>query len=183
MAAPNKTDQQKAVKTGTFFFPFVLNTDNPFLSAQARQVFIDADNAEADPATAGDGLVDITFGRRLTELGTRDSLYENTAYQFVVGFEGEFGDSYAWELFAQQGRTSRTQNFKNDVNYANALQAMLAVQNPDGSISCIDPSGGCQPANFFGEGNLSPEAADFIRLNLNENNKTSQLVIGASIRL
>lgn len=167
--------------SGTFFFPFVVNTNNAFLSAQAQGVLAAADAAETNAATAGDGFVNVALGRRLTELGTRDSLYENTAYQFVGGLTGEVGDGYSWELFAQQGRTSRQQNFINDVNYNNALQAVQAVENPDGTISCIDPSGGCAPANFFGENTLSPAAASFIRLNLNENNKTEQTIYGGSI--
>ena len=167
--------------SGTFFFPFVVNTNNPFLSAQAQGVLNDFDLAETNPATAGDGFVNIALGRRLTELGTRDSLYENTAYQFVGGLTGEVGNGYNWELFAQQGRTTRTQNFINDVNYNNALQAIQAVENPDGTISCINPAGGCQPANFFGENTLSAAAGNFIRLNLNENNKTEQRIYGGSI--
>ncbi len=158
--------------TGTFNFPFTVNVDNPFLTEQARGVF------EAND-TDGDGFVDILFGRRLTELGTRDSLYENTAYQFVGSLTGAWQD-YDWEVFAQRGRTSRTQNFINDVNYQRSLQAILAVENPDGTISCLDPSNGCVPANFFGENNLSQAAANFIRLNLNENNKTEQTIVGAS---
>ncbi len=167
--------------TGTFFFPFLVNTNNPFLSAQGQAVFAAADAAEANPATAGDGFVNIALGRRLTELGTRDSLYENTAYQFVAGLNGQLADKYNWELFAQRGRTSRTQNFINDANYTAAQQAIQAVQNPDGTISCINPAGGCAPANFFGENTLSPAAANFIRLNLNENNKTEQTIYGGSI--
>ena len=171
--------------TGTFFSPFQLNVDNPFLSPQAQAVFAAQDAAETAVAGAAnqpnDGIVDVTFGRRLTELGTRDSRYENTAYQFVAGLRGELGNGFAWEGFGQWGRTTRTQNFINDVSFAGAQQAMLAVQNPDGSITCMDSSNGCMPANFFGEGNLSPEAADFIRLNLNENNKTTQLILGGSI--
>ena len=61
------------------------------------------------------------------------------------------------------------------------MQAIQAVENPDGTISCINPSGGCAPANFFGENTLSPAAASFIRLNLNENNKTQQRIYGGSI--
>lgn len=160
--------------TGTFNFPYVVNVDNPFLSEQARAQFAANDDD-------GDGFVDFLFGRRLTELGNRISQYENTAYQFVVGVNGQLGEDWRWEAFGQRGRTSRTQNFLNDVNYANSLQAMLAVQNADGSVSCIDPSGGCVPANFFGENNLSPEAANFIRLNMSENNETTQTIWGASV--
>lgn len=160
--------------TGTFFFPFQLNVDNPFLSQQAQDVFAAADDD-------GDGLVDITFGRRLTELGTRDSKYENTTYQLVLGLEGMLADVARWEIFGQVGRTNRIQNFINDVNFANTQQSMLARDDGQGNIVCTDPSGGCVAGNYFGPGLLSAEAADYIRLNIQENNKTEQRVFGGSI--
>ena len=162
--------------SGTFFFPFQLNVDNPFLSQQAQMVLSDFD-AQDD----NDGLVDISFGRRLVELGTRDSLYENTAFQIVTGLEGEAFNTARWEVFGQYGRTSRVQNFQNDVNFANTQQSMLATTDANGNIVCTDPSGGCVPGNYFGPGLLSAEAASFIRLNIQENNETEQYVYGANL--
>ena len=167
--------------TGTFFFPYSLNVDNAFLSAQDQAIFAGLDGAE-EGAAQNDGMVDILFGRRLNELGTRDSLYENTTMQFVAGLRGTLFENYEWEVFAQKGRTSRTQNFLNDVDYNKSYQSMQAVTDPDtGEIVCMDPSGGCVPVDYFGPDTITPEMADFIRFNLNENNKTDQLVAGASI--
>lgn len=167
--------------SGTFFFPFNLNyATNPFLGPNAVARFAQVDAAETDPTTAGDGIVNIAFGRRLPEVGTRDSLYENTTYQITAGFEGDFG-LHHWELFGQFGRTARTQNFRNDVQFDKAQQAMLAVDDGTGNIVCMDPSNNCVPANFFGEGNLSDAAAQFIALNLNENNRTRQRILGGSV--
>ena len=167
--------------TGTFFFPYSLNIDNPFLSAQDQAIFAGLDAAEEGTAQ-NDGVVDILFGRRLSELGTRDSLYENTTMQFVAGLRGTLFDNYDWEVFAQKGRTSRAQNFLNDVDYNKSFQGMQAVKDPDtGEIVCMDPSGGCVPINYFGPNTITPEMANYIRFNLNENNKTDQVVAGASI--
>lgn len=160
--------------TGTFFFPFQLNIDNPFLSQQAQNVFAQQD-------TDNDGLVDITFGRRLVELGTRDSLFENTTFQIVSGLQGEWRDTSRWEIFGQYGRTTRIQNFQNDVNFANAQQSLLGVDDGNGGVACQDPSNGCVAGNFFGPGLLSAEAADFIRLNIQENNNTEQFIYGGSL--
>ena len=160
--------------TGTFFNPFQLNIDNPYLSQQARDVFAADD-------TDGDGLVDISFGRRLVELGTRDSLYENTGVQIVAGLEGTIADVAKWEIFGQMGRTTRVQNFVNDVNFDNTQQSLLAVTDSNGDIVCKDQSNGCVPGNYFGPGLLSAGAADFIRFNIQENNSTEQRVFGGSI--
>ncbi|MEZ5655263.1 MAG: TonB-dependent receptor [Sphingobium sp.] len=157
--------------TGTFFFPFDINYSvNPFLSNQAKSIIATYD-------TDSDGIVTAGIGRRLTELGTRDSVYENEAWQIVGGFRGEFSPTLNWEVFAQYGKTNRTQDFLNDVAFDRAQQAVLAVPGP----ACSDPSNGCVPANIFGPGNLTDAAADFIRLDLHEDNSTTQMVAGGFV--
>ncbi|MCB2108485.1 MAG: TonB-dependent receptor [Rhodobacteraceae bacterium] len=168
--------------SGTFFFPFNINyATNPFLNAQARAVLAAEDTAAAGDPTPGDGFVTLSFGRRTVEVGTRDSVYENSSFQFVNGFRGDLGDSYQWEVFGQYGRTLRTQNFLNDLNFTRTQQAVLAVTGSDGNPACSDPSGGCVPANLFGAGNLSDAAAQFIRVNLVENDSSAQWVAGGQI--
>lgn len=159
--------------SGTFFFPFTVNLDNPFLSSQARSILspLDTDN---------NGNVDIAFGRRATELGTRDSIYRNKAMQFVGGLRGDIGSGLNYEVFAQYGQVKRRQQYLNDIDFAKTQQGML-VRDINGIPTCIDPSNGCVPVNLFGAGNLSPEAAQFIRLDLEANDKTTQFVTGASL--
>lgn len=176
--------------SGTFFFPFKLNLDNPFLSSQAINVLSDQDGDGAVDAAFdadNDGIIDagaqadISFGRRLPEVGTRNSFFENTAFQLVGGFRGDFAEKYHYDVFMQYGRTSRTTFNRNDVNFSKAQQAMLAVDDGTGNIVCTDPSNGCVPANFFGPGNLSPEAAAFIALDLATIDKTEQLIVGGTV--
>jgi len=177
--------------TGTFFFPFSLNLNNPFLSGQAVNALTDQDgdgvvdaefDANSDGAVDADANIDIAFGRRLPEVGTRDSIYENTAYQFLGGFQGDLSDALSWDVFAQYGRTKRTQNFVNDVSFSKAQQGMRAITDPvTGEIVCEDNSGGCVPVNFFGAGNISEEAARFIAFNLAEVNNTEQTIVGGSL--
>ncbi|RMF96154.1 MAG: TonB-dependent receptor, partial [Gammaproteobacteria bacterium] len=168
--------------SGTFFESFSLSyLTNPFLGPGAVARFTQVDNAETDPSTAGDGIVDILLGRRLVEVGTRNSNYENTAYQIVSGLKGEFADSHKWEIFGQWGRTSRTQNFDNDTTISKVQQSIDAILDPTTNQPvCVDPSGNCVPANLFG-GTMSPEAADFLRTSLVETNTTSQMVFGGSV--
>jgi len=167
--------------TGTFFYNYQLNTDNPYLSATDQAVLAELDSIEAGDAQ-NDGLVDIQFGRRLTELGNRESKYQNTTMQFEAGLRGSFGNGIDWEIFLEDGRTSRTQNFLNDASLSATQQAMLAVTDPDtGEIVCADPSGGCVPVDYYGPGKITEAMANFIRLNLNETNDTTQTIFGGSV--
>ena len=161
--------------TGTFFFPFELNYEtNPFITDQARAIFAGFD------ATPGDDSITFGFGRRLVELGTRDSLYSNEAWQALGGLRGELEGGLKWEAFVQYAETDRVQEFVNDVSFNEAQQAIL-VGGTAASPVCLDTSNSCVPANIFGPGNLSGEAGDFIRLNLREDNKTTQFVTGAFV--
>jgi iron complex outermembrane recepter protein len=168
--------------SGTFGFPYSINyATNPFLNAQARGILAQNDTVAAGDTTPGDGFVTVPFRRRTVELGTRDSIYENTAYQAVGGLRGNITDTIKWETFAQYGRTARTITFANDIANDKVQQALLAVAGPNGTVVCSDPSGGCAPANLFGRGNLSQAAGNFIRVDLQQYDTTSQLVTGGFI--
>ena len=147
--------------TGTFFFPFDINLDNPNLTPESRAVLAANDTAAAGDPNPGDGIVTLSFGRRLTELGTRDSIYENTAYQLVGGFTGDIVDGLGYELFGQWGRTSRTITNANDFSYSAAQECLL-------DASC----------NFFGVGGLDLPAQNFIRLDLQQIDATTQTIVG-----
>src|SRR3546814_20130309 len=93
--------------TGTFFFPFDINyLDNPFLSAQARGVFagFDLDDPTTPANEAGDGIVSAALGRRLTELGTRDSHNENKDLHDFGGLRGAFSGTLREEDGSASGR-------------------------------------------------------------------------------
>jgi outer membrane receptor protein involved in Fe transport len=167
--------------SGTFGEQYSIDyNNNAYLGPDTRARWALVDANESDPATQNDGLVDIFSYRRLVEVGSRLSQYENTAYQMVGGLRGEVFADQNWEVFAQYGRTSRSQNFQNDTTIAKTQQAMTAIVDPvTNDIVCADPSGGCAPINVFG-GPMTSEGADFIRTPLVEVNKTSQLVYGGT---
>jgi iron complex outermembrane receptor protein len=166
--------------TGTFFFPFDINyATNPFLGPEAVDKFAAVDAAETGP-DANDGFVNVLYGRRLPEVGTRDSQYESEATQFVFGLDGELTDTIRWEAFAQYGETEQEQNFLNDIAYDRAQASIQAVE-VGGEIVCLNQDPNCVPGNYFGEGNLSQEAANFTKLNLSEQRDTEQLVVGGSL--
>jgi len=163
--------------TATFgFAPVRLNADNPFLSDAAQAQLL---GALGDPD--GDGVLLLPeFRRRLAELGPRAVNYDNTAFQLVGGLRGDLPNGMYWDVFAQHGDTDRQSEYNNDVDSVKRQQGIL-VEEVGGEIVCIDQSRGCVPTNVFGRGNLSQEAADFIRINLSAVEETTQFVTGGSL--
>jgi len=165
-----------------FFEPIDVDADSPFLSERAQEAFINADQTQAGtippggqalPANEpGDGFVRIPLiGRRLKEVGPRQNIDERNAFRIMGGARGELGDfgeilqNAEYEAFYMFGDTTNTQRQRNNVAISRMEQALRTTFNENGELVCQDQSGGCVPINIFGEGNISEEAADFVRLN------------------
>ncbi len=138
--------------------------------------------------TDGDGIADTATAlvrRRLEEVGPRQTVDINDAFQITLGARGDFNDTWSYDVYLQEGRTVRSQTQNGNVNRGRFNQALLladaeldAAGNPvgdgnvdldaDGNPSCSDPSvnggtdSGCTPLNIFGEGNISADSAAFI---------------------
>jgi len=60
------------------------------------------------------------------------------------------------------------------------LQAVNVTDDGNGNAVCVDASGGCVPLNIFGEGNISDDAATFIRVGINSKLEYNQTVAGVA---
>lgn len=137
-----------------------VNTDNPVLSPQARQHFID--NYEVAP-----GLAAIGVGRRLSELGARIVETDRDYWRTVVGIRGDsFGD-WDFDAWLTYTRSNEKEFYINDASASRFVQGLL-VDPATGQ--CFDPSDGCVPLNIFGAGRISEAAQDFIRITDVQNN-------------
>lgn len=169
--------QTEIAPSGTFGFSFDINyLTNPALDPALNPAAAGARELLATFDTDNDGIVNVGVRRRTTEVGPRISAYDNKAMQFVGGLRGDIGSSLRWETFAQYGKTKRSLAYLNDLDANKVQQALLAD-----STGCLDPSNGCSPANLFGAGNLSPEAAKFISFSLSEKDEADQFVAGANL--
>src|SRR5262249_33362161 len=74
---------------------YLVNCDNPFLSAQQQGIL-------CTPAqvAAGD-LVSVDIGRRNIEGGGRTSDYEHTNYRGVAGVRGDIGPAWRYDAYGQ----------------------------------------------------------------------------------
>jgi outer membrane receptor protein involved in Fe transport len=141
----------------------------------------------------GDGLRDIYFTRRMAEIGNRGNVADRDTFRLVGGMQGSFLDN-AWnyEAFYAYGQTKEAQTSSGQVNVLNFKYALDAVPDlndidGDGDLAeaiCASADAreqGCVPANIFGAGVMSPEAAKYISAPGLLTTFTSQKVAGLNI--
>ena len=110
----------------------------------------------------------VSFDRRLVELGEQERINDRQTVRIIADISGELGGDFEWELYGTYGRFSQEQNNPNEVNFLNAQFALDIEDNGAGGFQCVDAdarAAGCVPLNLFGEGTITPEAANYIRYN------------------
>ncbi|ACA86544.1 TonB-dependent receptor domain-containing protein [Shewanella woodyi] len=84
-----------------------------------------------------------------------------------AGLQGTiFDGNWDWDLSVGYGKFTQEQTRYNELYIANLTHALNAEKLDDGTIQCADAdarAAGCVPINLFGEGSITPEAADYIR--------------------
>ena len=87
----------------------------------------------------------------------------------VVGLEGEFGDSFNYEVSANFGRTTQAQRSTGQINVQSMRYSLDAIDDGAGNIICRDEiarAQGCLPVNLFGIGSVTAGLDEGTRLNL-----------------
>ena len=155
---------------------------NPFVP---DAIFNDASD------TDGDGLRDIFFDKRLSDLGPRTSDAKRDTFRIAGGITGKFGRDYNYEVYGIYGETKEDQTGNgqfNSLNFQEALNAIRDVDDINGNgnrteIICVNPvarAGGCVPANIFGPNSLAPAAA-YLAVPVTLATKVTQTVAGANV--
>lgn len=125
-----------------------------------------------------DGIARFRFMRRLSDIGPRRSVYERDNYRAVAALHGPLGE-WEWDAAYTYARSDVFSELKNDASISRIQQGMLI--DPETNL-CLDTSGGCVPVNLFGPNTLTPEAADFIRLdNITEDTRVEQQTFTAYV--
>lgn len=107
----------------------------------------------------------IDFRRRMDEVGLRDSLNSRKTTRVWTGATGRLGE-WSYELTYGYGKYEQEQQRLNGLNLTNVKYA-LDAESVGGVIRCRNAAAradGCVPLNLFGIGSITPEAADYIRL-------------------
>jgi len=160
---------------------------NPFLTANSQQVMSDAIGLGVD--TDGDGIDDearALLRRRLLEVGPRIADSEFNSYQIQGGLRGDISESWSWDAYVQYGNVTGSNTQSGNVDVPRFIQALqLDLTDPAGP-ACQDTGTngstvGCAPLNIWGQGNISAEAADFIRTRVSSVFDYEQTIYGLNL--
>lgn len=179
----NTTQTEQLAPSSTFFDQYYINPDNPFLPPATIAAITQAGDDLGLGGPDGDGNLPFLAGRRMLEVGNRATEYTYDAYQVEAGLRGEIVGSWDYEFFVQHSQSDKQESYFNDINASRLQQGLLVVDTPDG-LTCVDPSGGCVPVNIWSSvpGSLTPEAADYLRLNLQASGITKQDIVNLFAR-
>jgi outer membrane receptor protein involved in Fe transport len=150
---------QPTFSSGALNPTFSIN--NPFLTQQARDLLVQS---------LAPGATGFTFQRFNIDFGGRGENHTRDLYRIVAGVEGNFLDTWRYEVSLNYGHVDTYYQTRGNVNLANFTRAVNAVRNTSGQIVCAvnadtnpandDPA--CRPLNLFGLGAPSPEALNYI---------------------
>jgi len=176
----NNLVPQELAPTPAFTGYMEVNPDSPFFGPDVAAAL---DLVRTD--TNGDGIIDDTdnailpyIGRRMVENGSRQSRDRRNIFRLLVGLKGDIGDKWGWDAYYSTAKTNYNQLLNNDVSASRFRQAVAVT---DDGLACQDPSGGCQPLNIFGPGNISDAAISFINVGAANVTEIDYEVINASI--
>ena len=134
---------------------FLLNCNNPFMSAQQQGAL---GCSAADIATGASK--DLLIGRRNIEGGGRRQFYEHQNYRALVGVRGEIIGSWKYDVYGSYYYTTVYQASRNYLSISRLQNALQVVQGAGGPV-CIS-GGGCVPYNIFRDGAVTPAALSYL---------------------
>jgi len=150
--------------SGTFLNSYRVPIGNPYLPQAAREQLcaLPSVNIPLANCVAGNPTeINMSIGRRITELGPRLNDFENKTFQYTVGMRGDITDHWSYDLYWSHGEADQIQTRGNWGSLSKVQQALRALN----TTNCTVTSNGCVPLNVFGpEGSITPEMVKFINL-------------------
>jgi len=138
--------------------------------SRIRPGYISIDNPFAPPEIAENAGSSISWDRRYFEVGQVTTDNTRTTVRSWAGLRGSlFNHEWDWEASIGYGDFEQEQIRHNELDVRREAWALDAEYADDGvTIQCASAEAralGCVPLNIFGIGSISPEAADWIRVN------------------
>jgi len=155
--------------TPTFIDNLAVNLDNPLLTNATREVIA------ANYASEGAAIASFPYAYRTVENGNRQRQFERESRWLNLELRGNWLEHWQWNAAYTRSDFNMKLQESGGISPARLQQAVLV--NPD-TMQCFDPTGGCSPANIFGPGRLSANAANFIgHRTLTSREETSQQIL------
>ncbi|MEW6338003.1 MAG: TonB-dependent receptor, partial [Acidobacteriota bacterium] len=167
----DRTDAQIA-PSGNFFSTLQLNVDNPMLSAQQRQILLDAGWGPHDIAT-------VNIARRNVEGGGRIDHLSHNQWRMVAGLKGDLGEAWSYDLNGLLAEVSAPESYENDFNSLHIQDALIVDGDPNdpSTWQCRSGNAGCVPWNIFKTGAVTADQLGYLQLALLSEGGTSTKVV------
>lgn len=126
----------------------------------------------------------VDFDRRLVELGVQNRRNNRETVRLITDVSGSLSSKWDYSTYATYGTFTQKQANLNELNFQKAQWA-LDVEMVGGQIQCRNATAraeGCVPLNIFGEGSISPQAADYIRYTAHSTQTNEQFTGGGFVR-
>jgi outer membrane receptor protein involved in Fe transport len=144
-----------------------VDLDSPFLSQSALDLLA----SRADPTGP------VVFRRRMVEIGARSQESDSKLGQVTAGLRGDIDyKDWQYDTYMSYGRTDFDNYTSNDVSRSR-FEAGIAGCPAD--YLQFNPA--CVAVNPFGAGNISEDAADWIRLNFADSTVFRRTVVNGTI--
>jgi iron complex outermembrane recepter protein len=147
--------------------------------------FVPAAICAAATDSNGDGLLDMTFRRRLSDVAVRSNDVNRNFFRVVTALEGKlFNDRFQWDIGYNYGTTNEQQHTTGQVNVRNFLSALSVTTDANGNLICADPiaaAEGCVPLDIFGVNSITPAMNAWINADQQHNVTLRQQVWDANL--
>jgi iron complex outermembrane recepter protein len=184
-------------------FSVYVNCSNPLMTAQENQQlcglilpfdkYVTANGhsywngAGNAPGYSGNpfgaaGQADLFVARRDVEGGDRTFELRHTSYRMQIGFRGDLGDGWSYNLYAQEGYTTLAQATDGEIS-ASRVQNALEVDPATGKCFAAETGGSlsCVPLNIFnGIGSITPAMLGYVNANAMQMGWTDEKIVSGS---
>lgn len=165
---------------GIFFQTDTINCDNPFLSAEQREII-----CTSNGFTATDDAP-LNIGRRNVEGGGRRNSVEHSSFRLVGGLRGDINDAWSYDVSAQYSEvdyTNEAENFFNISLVENALEVRIdpATGQPACQVAIDGTDTSCAPYNPFQLDGVTQSALDYIQAPGFRTGNVTQTIFMASV--
>lgn len=129
---------------------------NPFVPAELLALLQDNN---------GDGLRDVSFTRRLSDVALRGNRANRDTFRILGGARGGLFGDWKWDAFYSYGETAESQVSSGQFNVVNLRNALNVTRDAAGNLVCADLDAqqeGCVPVNVFGRNTISADALRYI---------------------
>lgn len=127
------------------------------------------------------GLTRIRMNRFNVDVGLRGQKIERDTQRYVVGLEGALGENWDYEVSLNYGQSEVKTLYLNNRLWDRWRAGIDAVRDASGNIVCRSGMEGCVPVNLFGNGAVSPAAANWLNINSPDYTRLTQAVFSASV--